>query len=105
LACYINDIETPYLFLFQPLDNTPYDMVKKTNEIKNDYKTFVCRVQKYCPYLIDWSQVVYMSSSFWLLALGSHDFRAATANFWQARPPQLRPHQRPAAAVTALQMF
>ena len=56
MACYINDIKTPYLFLFQPLDNTPYDMVKKTDEIKNDYKTFVSRIQKYCPYLTDWSQ-------------------------------------------------
>ena len=73
MACYINDIKTPYLFLFQPLDNTPYDMVKKTDEIKNDYKTFVSRIQKYCPYLTDWSQVVYISSSFWLLAIGSHD--------------------------------
>ena len=77
MACYINDIKTPYLFLFQPLDNTPYDMVKKTDEIKNDYKTFVSRIQKYCPYLTDWSQVVYISSNFWLLAVGSCDLSQA----------------------------
>ena len=30
--------------------------IKKTDEIKDDYKLFVNSIQKYCPYLTDWSQ-------------------------------------------------
>ena len=56
LDVYISDTVTPYLFFIQPMENLPYDIIKKTDEIKDDYKLFVNSIQKYCPYLTDWSQ-------------------------------------------------
>ena len=53
---YINDTETPYLIFIQPSDNLSYDIVKKTDGIKDDYKSFVAGVQNYCPYMTDLSQ-------------------------------------------------